>query len=81
MPKERRGNKRGIREGEGTSVPPHVDALRPGDLAVNGPADLTADMIDRLDHREGPLERHLDEEEADSFPASDPHSDWVGPPK
>jgi hypothetical protein len=23
---------------------------------------------------------YLDEQEADSFPASDPHSDWAGPP-
>jgi hypothetical protein len=27
-----------------------------------------------------PTERHLDEEEDQSFPASDPHSDWAGPP-
>lgn len=26
-------------------------------------------------------EEELDEEEAESFPASDPHSDWAGPPK
>lgn len=25
-------------------------------------------------------ERRLDEQEAESFPASDPHSDWAGPP-
>jgi hypothetical protein len=23
---------------------------------------------------------HLDEQEDESFPASDPHSDWAGPP-
>jgi hypothetical protein len=121
VPKQRRGNRRGILESEGTSVPidsvgeaisstsrqgvgqrnptgtsaaaglrtvavpnpgypPHVDVLRQGDFAINGPADLTVDVIDRLDHGEGSLERHLDEEEAGSFPASDPHSDWVGPP-
>jgi predicted GNAT family acetyltransferase len=27
------------------------------------------------DHRDG----HLDEQEEESFPASDPHSDWAGP--
>lgn len=26
-------------------------------------------------------ERRLDEEEVESFPASDPHSDWAGPPE
>lgn len=26
------------------------------------------------------LEDYLDEEEIESFPASDPHSDWAGPP-
>lgn len=25
-------------------------------------------------------ERRLDEQEDESFPASDPHSDWAGPP-
>lgn len=26
------------------------------------------------------LDEYLDEQEAESFPASDPHSDWAGPP-
>jgi hypothetical protein len=25
-------------------------------------------------------DQRLDEEEAESFPASDPHADWAGPP-
>jgi hypothetical protein len=25
-------------------------------------------------------DEHLDEQEDESFPASDPHSDWAGPP-
>ena len=25
-------------------------------------------------------EQYIDEQEEDSFPASDPHSDWSGPP-
>ncbi len=25
------------------------------------------------------LDRHVDEQEEDSFPASDPHADWSGP--
>jgi hypothetical protein len=26
------------------------------------------------------LDRHVDEQEEESFPASDPHADWSGPP-
>jgi hypothetical protein len=26
-------------------------------------------------------ERYIDDQEEDSFPASDPHSDWSGPPE
>ena len=26
-------------------------------------------------------EEYIDEQEEDSFPASDPHSDWSGPPE
>lgn len=26
-------------------------------------------------------EHYIDEQEEDSFPASDPHSDWSGPPE
>ena len=26
-------------------------------------------------------EQYIDEQEEDSFPASDPHSDWSGPPE
>jgi hypothetical protein len=25
------------------------------------------------------LDRHIDEQEEESFPASDPHADWSGP--
>lgn len=31
--------------------------------------------------QEGRREEMLDEEEVESFPASDPHSDWAGPPQ
>jgi beta-phosphoglucomutase-like phosphatase (HAD superfamily) len=60
--------------------PPPLDVLRQADFTINSLADLTVAMIDRLGRRENLLEEHLDEEEADSFPASDPHSDWAGPP-
>jgi hypothetical protein len=39
-------------------------------------------MSDAHDARETErLERRLDEQELASFPASDPHSDWAGPPE
>ena len=56
-----------------------VDVLRRADLTVTSLTDITVDMIDRLDDRRGWSERRLDEEEIESFPASDPHSDWAGP--
>jgi hypothetical protein len=31
------------------------------------------------DDEEARWEERLDEEEVESFPASDPHSDWAGP--
>jgi len=31
-----------------------------------------------LDDREL-IDRHIDEQEEESFPASDPHADWSGP--
>jgi hypothetical protein len=40
------------------------------------------DPVDKTLDRSGgdPIERRIDEEEVESFPASDPHSDWAGPP-
>lgn len=37
--------------------------------------------IPRMPEDDQRAERRLDEEEAESFPASDPHSDWAGPPE
>jgi HAD superfamily hydrolase (TIGR01509 family) len=59
--------------------PPPSDVLGQADLTVASLTDLTVDMIDRLDDRRERFERRLDEEEIESFPASDPHSDWAGP--
>lgn len=57
------------------------DVLLQADLTVTSLTDITVDMIDRFDDRRGGrFERRLDEEEIESFPASDPHSDWAGPP-
>jgi hypothetical protein len=45
----------------------HADALDPTDKTFDRPGtDLN--------------ERRIDEQEVESFPASDPHSDWAGPP-
>jgi hypothetical protein len=38
----------------------------------DGPDQPDEDVTDREDY--------LDSQEEDSFPASDPHSDWSGPP-
>jgi len=32
-----------------------------------------------LDDDRARLDRHIDEQEEESFPASDPHADWSGP--
>jgi hypothetical protein len=40
------------------------------------PDELEPDRDDALDEQE---DEYLDEQEEDSFPASDPHSDWSGP--
>ncbi len=37
-----------------------------------GDPDRTFDDRERID-------RHIDEQEEESFPASDPHADWSGP--
>jgi hypothetical protein len=75
VPKKRRGNTRGILESEGTSGP--IESV--GE-ATSSASRQGVGQGNPTDDREGPLERRLDEEEKESFPASDPHSDWVGPP-
>ena len=49
---------------------------RPNDAATEGSEDGSGSL--------GPPpsvhEDYLDEQEDESFPASDPHSDWAGPP-
>lgn len=58
--------------------PPPEDALALARVTVADLDQLTGDVIDRLGT--GAVEGRLDEEEEQSFPASDPHSDWAGPP-
>ena len=40
----------------------------------------TPQAKDEPDEVETDREEYLDGQEKDSFPASDPHSDWSGPP-
>jgi hypothetical protein len=47
---------------------------RPNDQTAEGPQDGSGSP-------EAPAhDGYLDEQEDESFPASDPHSDWAGPP-
>jgi hypothetical protein len=49
---------------------------RPNDQAAEGPQDGSGPS-----GASGPAhDDYLDEQENESFPASDPHSDWAGPP-
>lgn len=60
---------------------PADEVLAKADLVLERLADLTAGALEELDRRRADaLAALLDEEEAESFPASDPHSDWAGPP-
>ena len=60
--------------------PPAEDLAR-AHVLLESLSDLTVEAIDRLgDGAGGRAPDHVDEEEMDSFPASDPHSDWAGPP-
>jgi HAD superfamily hydrolase (TIGR01509 family) len=61
--------------------PPPDRVLRKAQLVIGSLLDLTTDALDRLGRaRNDSLEQRLDEAEIESFPASDPHVDWSGPP-
>lgn len=61
--------------------PPPDELLERADLVLARLGELTAARLARTDvERAERRERRLDEEERESFPASDPHSDWAGPP-
>jgi hypothetical protein len=49
------------------------DAPEPEGSEPGGQPDQT------LDDERARLDRHVDEQEEESFPASDPHADWSGP--
>jgi HAD superfamily hydrolase (TIGR01509 family) len=72
--------------------PPPPDVLSGADAVLDDLATLTPALVERLGGRTpagaGPGEpgtasardEAIDEEERESFPASDPHSEWAGPP-
>ena len=60
--------------------PPPRSVLDQAALVIDSVADLVVDSLAQLAGRSDDLiERRLDEEEDESFPASDPHSEWAGP--
>jgi HAD superfamily hydrolase (TIGR01509 family) len=61
--------------------PPSAAGLATATLVVDSLDDLAVAMLEDLDRGSNrALEQRLDEAEAESFPASDSHSDWAGPP-
>ncbi len=60
--------------------PPPGRVLDRAALVIDGLDDLAVETLERLGAGPDDLtERRLDEEEDESFPASDPHSEWAGP--
>lgn len=62
--------------------PPASDVLTEAALVVEDLSHLTVDVLDVLGGRPSPPDAVdvVDEQEVESFPASDPHADWAGPP-
>jgi HAD superfamily hydrolase (TIGR01509 family) len=58
--------------------PPATDLTRVR-LVLHDLASLEVEALLQLDPERDHFEDRIDEEEAQSFPASDPHSDWAGP--
>jgi HAD superfamily hydrolase (TIGR01509 family) len=71
--------------------PPPPEVLALADHVLASIEDLRPDLLEvglaavgpetRPQGDEASREERLDEEEMESFPASDPHSDWAGPPQ
>ena len=60
--------------------PPGADVLGTADLLLPNLDELSPEAVIRADGaHEFRIEERLDEQEIQSFPASDPHSDWAGP--
>jgi hypothetical protein len=58
---------------------PADEVLAIADLVLESLGELTVRRLEALDKQASADER-LDEEEIESFPASDPHADWAGRP-
>ncbi len=61
------------------AYPPPPAVLALADVVLGSLGEITEETIDDLERRDR-VEARLDEQEEQSFPASDPHSDWAGPP-
>jgi HAD superfamily hydrolase (TIGR01509 family) len=62
------------------AYPPPESVLSMAALVIDSLDGLTVEAVEALDGEVDPFhEARLDEQEAESFPASDPHSDWAGP--
>jgi beta-phosphoglucomutase-like phosphatase (HAD superfamily) len=59
--------------------PPPATVLSKADAVLASLDELDVALVDGLAGDDA-RERRLDEAEEESFPASDPHSDWAGPP-
>jgi HAD superfamily hydrolase (TIGR01509 family) len=63
----------------------HLEDGAPGRVTRHGTGRAPGSWRPEVDRADGDLEDlrevedHIDEEEIESFPASDPHSDWAGP--
>lgn len=66
--------------------PPPPSVLAGVDAVVTSLEDLRVEMVERLAIQRSssttrqPIEERIDEAEVESFPASDSHIDWAGPP-
>lgn len=62
------------------AFPPAPELLGQADLVLDDLPGLTVEALEKLGDGPGPARADmLDEQELESFPASDPHSDWAGP--
>jgi HAD superfamily hydrolase (TIGR01509 family) len=59
---------------------PSHEVLAEATLVLDRLDELTVEAVEGLSFGEDHEEARLDEAERESFPASDPHTDWAGPP-
>jgi HAD superfamily hydrolase (TIGR01509 family) len=62
-------------------LPPSAPDLARADVVLGSLSELTVEVLASLGDRSSPaVADPVDEQEVESFPASDPHADWAGPP-